>query len=762
MSRPAYRVEPNPARGKPLRVFVLLAHSFGARQWRERWARGELAGIHEQLPYGYFHCAGDQCEVEYSEDVTEAPLTRFVRMCFRRLLGFDLIHAWRNREKIARADVVWTHTELEYLAVLLLFRLGLARARRPRLIAQSVWLFDRWSRMSSLRRLAYRRLIEQADILTVHSPENLRVARELFPRQRSEFLRFGIDSSRMRPPRRREIARPIRVLSLGNDMHRDWDTLIKAFGGWSQVEVRMGGKRIGPRLRRKSRNFANLEIVAPTTVIETDRLYQWADFVVVPLKPNLHASGITVVTEAVLFGVPVICSDTGGLRAYFSDDEVRYVPLATPEYLRSAIEQLSTNSDLRFAMTRRAQARVAKADLNSRAFARRHIEISRELLGPGPNEPPTPSADHPASNPIRVFVFLGHGFGASWARGELPGINEARPYGYYHAQDNGCIVTYSMDAQESRPIGFARLGLRKCLGFDLIHAWRNRRAILEADAVWTHTELESLAVLALLWKVPRASRPRIIAQSVWLFGRWPQFWAPKRWLYRRLLRSADLLTVQCNANLTAAQRILPEASLRVVRYGIDLAKMVAARRRTIHTPIRILSLGRDMHRDWATLIAATSGRIEFELRVGAKKISARAIEHASNLTLVNPTSAQLPELYQWADLVVIALKPNLHASGITVLAEAALFGVPVICTGTGGLEEYFDGQCARYVAPGDFESMRRAINELAADERLRFELACNSQARLVEENLSTRARAKRLADISRELLSVDTLGSSRN
>ena len=1140
MSKPAYRTEPNPAPEKPLRVFVLLAHGFGARRWKERWIRGELAGIHEKLPYGYFHCARDNCEVEYSEDATENRLTQFVRMCFRRLLGFDLIHAWRNRERIEGADVVWTHTELEHLAALLLFRLGVARKRRPRLIAQSVWLFDRWRHISPLRRWAYRRLLEQADVLTVLSPDNLRIARELFPGKRCEFIPFGIDSSRMRPAKRRELGSPLRVLSLGNDMHRDWDTLIKALGGWSECEVRIGGKRIGPRLKRRTGNFANLEIVAPTSTAEIDQLYEWADFVVIPLKDNFHASGITVIIEAVLAGVPVVCTDTGGLRAYFSGDEIRYIPQAEPERLRGEIEELSRDHDLRFAMARRAQARVAGSDLNSRAFAWRHFELSRTLLEQANAEPPTLAGGRPAANSVRVFVFLGHGFGASnwtqrwksgrigginerlpygyfhaagygwtieysedkpehrlmkygrsalrlilgfdlihawrnrkairaadviwtntefehlaallllcrcprgrrprviaesvwlfdrwprmlapwrwlyrrllsdadsltvlspenlrvaralfpgkpaefipfgidaeaikparprpahhplrmlslgndihrdwhtlidavkgltdcevriggkrirwrtrgrtrgvrqiamrrsssaqevadlyawadlvvvplkrnlhasgitvvaeaiscgvpvictdtgglrayfsddevryvapcdpealrgailelardselayrlvkraqdrivsggmssrsyamrhralslalltpannhsqqstapnklstshpaprvfvflghgfgasWARGELPGINEAMPYGYYHAEEDGCVVTYSEDTPEGRLICLARMGLRRWLGFDLLHTWRNRRALREADVVWTHTELESLAALALLRVLPRASRPRVIAQSVWLFGRWAEFWALKRWLYQRLLRRADLLTVQCEANLAAARRLLPDARVRVVPYGIDLDKMVALRPRPVHTPIRILSLGRDMHRDWATLVAATAKQAEFEVRIGAKKITRSALAHGGNLTLMKPTSAQLPELYQWADLVVIPLKPNIHASGITVLAEAALFGVPVVCTGTGGLNEYFGDESVRYVPPGDSESMRRAINELAASDHLRFELARNAQARLIEKDLSTRARAKHLATLSRELLSQTT------
>ena len=1140
MTRPAYQTEADPAPAQLLRVFVLLAHSFGAQSWKERWNGGRLTGFQEQLPYGYFHCASDNCEVRYSEDTSENRVTYFLRMCFRRLLGFDVIHAWRNRNGIAQADVVWTHTEIEHLAVLLLFRLGLVGKRRPRLIAQSVWLFGRWSHLSAPKRWVYRRLLEHADLLTVLSPDNLRIARELFPAKRSELVLFGIDSSRMRPARRREVNRPIRILSLGNDMHRDWKTLIDALGGWSACEVKIGGKRIGRQVKRWTRGFGNFEIVTPHTAADTDQLYQWADFVVIPLKQNFHASGITVMAEAVVSGVPVICSDTGGLRAYFSGDEVCYVPFDRPGHLREAIEGLSQNADLCLTMARRAQARIVSARLDSRAFAWRHYELSRTLPIPGDSEPirlaPVPpratptgvhvfvflghgfgarhwtrrwasgqiaginerlpygffhaagggwtieysedrlegrsmkylrsglrlilgfdlihacrnrrsirTADviwtstefeylaallllrarphgrrpqviaesvwlfdrwarwwlprrwlyrwliagadaltvhspvnlrvaralfpgkrvefirfgidpdaikpavrrethHPlrivalgndihrdwrtlieavktidncevriggkrirwrtrgrtrgvrqivmrrstsaaevaelydradlvivplkpnlhasgitavsealargvpvictdtgglrayfseaevcyvapgdaealrgaildlASDPDRrfdlvtraqakiigkslssrsyalrhralsldllnaarnhtargmktidkpsaanatprVFVFLGHGFGASWARGELPGINEAMPYGYHHGREEGCIVTYSEDAPEGSFRRLMRLGLRKWLGFDMIHAWRNRRGLRDANVIWTHTELESLAALALLLMRRDAARPRVIAQSIWLLGRWQELWAPKHWLYRRLLRDADVLSVQCEVSQAAARRLFPNAKVETVRFGTDIDKVVPVKPRPLHHPIRILSLGRDMHRDWATLIAAVGNRPEFEVRIGARKIDRSLAAKSGNVILVKPTSQQLAELYQWADLVVIALKPNIHISGITVLTEAALFGVPAVCTDTGGLQEYFDDKCVRYVPPGDPEAMRRAINEVAADDSLRFELARNAQAHLIESDLSTRARARRLAGLSRALLS---------
>jgi glycosyltransferase involved in cell wall biosynthesis len=140
--------------------------------------------------------------------------------------------------------------------------------------------------------------------------------------------------------------------------------------------VRIGAKSIARRLARRSRN---IRLVAPDSR-ELRELYAWADMIVIPLKPNLHVSGITVVAEAVLFGVPMVCTDTGGLRAYFSDDEVRYVPANDPGAMRSAIEQLAANDALRFEMTSKAQERLLKTELSTRARARRLSDLSRDLL----------------------------------------------------------------------------------------------------------------------------------------------------------------------------------------------------------------------------------------------------------------------------------------------------------------------------------------------------------------------------------------------
>jgi glycosyltransferase involved in cell wall biosynthesis len=126
-------------------------------------------------------------------------------------------------------------------------------------------------------------------------------------------------------------------------------------------------------------HIPNVAIIAPKTAQEVSELYAWADVAVVPLKPNLHASGITVILEAVLCGVPVICTDTGGLRAYFSDDEVRYLASGDASALRRALEEFAEDDRLRFVLAARAQRRVHSADLTSRGFALRYYELSKQL-----------------------------------------------------------------------------------------------------------------------------------------------------------------------------------------------------------------------------------------------------------------------------------------------------------------------------------------------------------------------------------------------
>lgn len=357
-----------------MKVFVLLKAHFDTVLWRQRYELGEVPDI---VPYGYHHAADVGCEVRFSRPTPIGKgLLGFLRRALNFLLGCDLVHAFRNRAELARSkcDVVWTHTEQEHLAVRLLELLSCGHIKAAPMISQSVWLMDNWSTYSVPRRLVYRRLLRRSEILTFHSPCNAEAARACNFGAAIEVVPFGIshDSFPMKPPREMRTDRPLRILSLGTDVHRDWETLAAAFGNQFDFDVRVGSGTYPEHLVH-----ANI-LAKPLTMPEMIEHYAWADIVVVPLLKNLHASGLTVLLEAVANGVPVVVSDEGGLRHYFGDDHVNFVPGNDPERLRAAVRSLERS--VAVAKASAAQKRLLEACYTSRGYALRHVAISRVLV----------------------------------------------------------------------------------------------------------------------------------------------------------------------------------------------------------------------------------------------------------------------------------------------------------------------------------------------------------------------------------------------
>ena len=360
-----------------MKVHVHLAYGFGEARWGRRFDDGQLIGVNERDAYGYRHAAPMVGAMTSSVDHPEGRFGRLVRLGFRAVLGFDFLHAWRNRAALRAADVVWTHTESQHLAVSQVFALQrVPRARQPKLLAQSVWLIDRWDRLSALRRAYYRRLIRRADVLTFHSRDNLAMAATRLPGTRRELVLFGINAATITPPVRDPAGAPL-IISVGNDVHRDWPTLIAAVARHPDWRLRIVSTKCPPAL---AEGIANVEIAGVSTNSELTALWRQATIAVVPLSPNAHASGITVLQEAALNGVAAIASDVGGLRDYFDADSVSYYPSGDVDALERAIAHLLGDAGARYAQAVAAQRRMGPEGLSSYAFARRHVEISQTLV----------------------------------------------------------------------------------------------------------------------------------------------------------------------------------------------------------------------------------------------------------------------------------------------------------------------------------------------------------------------------------------------
>ncbi|WP_084652517.1 glycosyltransferase family 4 protein [Bosea sp. BIWAKO-01] len=357
----------------PISVFAHLAYDKDADGWREAWANGTLVGRNDITPYGYGRAGSMGCRVRFSRSRNEGMLGRLMRLGARVILGFDMAHAVSQRDAIFRSDVVWTHTESQFLAVSALL---MVRGSGPKLIGQSVWLFDRWPRFGPIRRALYRFLIRRVDVLTTLSTANAEIARKLFPDKRIEMLHFGIGCEDLGKPAQATES-GASVVAVGNDRHRDWKTLIAAVNDLKGVEVDILSHTAG---RHRGLARSHVRMGPAKTNDQLRAAYGHASVAVVPLTENAHASGITAILEAVLAGVPVIASDAGGLRSYFTDNEVIFVPVGDAGALSAAIAHVLAQRETSLAMTARAQARVVEGPANLDAYIRRHVEISRELV----------------------------------------------------------------------------------------------------------------------------------------------------------------------------------------------------------------------------------------------------------------------------------------------------------------------------------------------------------------------------------------------
>lgn len=284
------------------RVFVHLDHGRGLNAWALRYANREVL---DPTPYNY-GAASDVYDMAFSVDKHEGRVSRVVRKGIRRVCGFDLVHAIRNFAGALQSDVIWTHTENEHLALSALLLFMPAR-RRPKLIAQSIWLWDDWARYSRVRRFLYTRLLRVAALHTAHSPLNLAIAHSIVG-SRAVLVPYGASGPPKAPRVTRRGSQRVAVLGVGNDRDRNWQLLIDAARYDPDLDVRVLSTNLTQRGLPP-----NITVFPARSIDEVASAYAGCEVVAVPLHPNKHASGLTVLIESLASDRPVLASNTGGL-----------------------------------------------------------------------------------------------------------------------------------------------------------------------------------------------------------------------------------------------------------------------------------------------------------------------------------------------------------------------------------------------------------------------------------------------------------------
>lgn len=316
----------------------------------------------------------------------------------------------------------------------------------------------------------------------------------------------------------------------------------------------------------------------------------------------------------------------------------------------------------------------------------------------------------------RVAVLLNHSQDpATWEARYLEGeATDTTPYGYGLAAE-WFDLTWARSHEESARVRRWRIALAGRLGFDLVHAWRNRRVLFAADVVWTHTEVEHLAVSLLRRLVPRYRRTHVLAQTIWLWDRWPEFGAVRRRAYAWLLESSAVEGLHSPLNLAMSRHTVPGRRVMLIPFGTTrVTDRVSAPPEGAPREWDVVAPGNDQHRDWATLAEVARRRPGLRFWVATGAASARAVAWPENARVARSTdTATYATALADAGVCVLALKPNLHVSGMTTALEATSVATPLVVAGDGGLRSVL-GPGPRFVDPGDVEALAQAIDEVLA------------------------------------------------
>jgi glycosyltransferase involved in cell wall biosynthesis len=216
----------------------------------------------------------------------------------------------------------------------------------------------------------------------------------------------------------------------------------------------------------------------------------------------------------------------------------------------------------------------------------------------------------------------------------------------------------------------------------------------------------------------------------------------KRFLLGINMRCAPLIVSysQFQVDLWSAAFSIPKNRFVVLPYTIDYPFYARGANQSgaaaAQEPPYILAIGRDLGRDFASLVEATR-----QLGLRLKLITlpylipenAREAGHVEILQRVS--YAELFRLYGGATAVAVPLKKDvIYPSGIRAVMESLAVGCPAIVSRTAILEEYFPASSGtvHYVEAEDVDQLKAAIQLLLADDGLRARLKQRGQEYIVQ------------------------------
>jgi hypothetical protein len=285
------------------------------------------------------------------------------------LQGLDPLRGLQTLHKSRRYDVILAFSESPALLPALakwLFR------NRVRVAVCDPGVTESWLLRERLLDLVLPRLDA---ILVLGSNQKQYIERRWRTKALIEVVHYHADTHFFAPE---EAASEGPILSVGDDEARDFDCLVSAQAGLDLPIILKTRRNIAGASRSP-----NITVVSQRlSAVDFRALYARSRFVVVPLKPAVHASGVNTVVEAMAMGKAVIVSDSPGIRDYVTPNETcLMVPCGDASALRTAITRLVADPAACHRLGANAR-KFVEEKLSHAVYARNFAAALRRAAGP--------------------------------------------------------------------------------------------------------------------------------------------------------------------------------------------------------------------------------------------------------------------------------------------------------------------------------------------------------------------------------------------
>ena len=351
---------------------------------------------------------------------------------------------------------------------------------------------------------------------------------------------------------------------------------------------------------------------------------------------------------------------------------------------------------------------------------------------------------------MRVHVELSHRVDVSdWRRrhavGEVP---DASPYGLDRLEPLGFELGYRPAIRTRALDSAARAVLRKgAHGLEFGEAFRDS-ARRRAELVLCWDERTG-APAGLRARLP--GEPPAVTGVIWATE--PSESEAIRRLVALSLRSSPAVWALSIAQVDVLRRSwrLADDAVHWLPFGVDTTFWRLRPEEDVPRRGQVLAVGNDRHRDHALLVESVrrARQVDEDIRLDLVTNQTVALTSMPGRVHTSKSHVDLRQLYGSSSVVALALRPNLHVSGITVALEAMACARPVVITGTAGMSDYVeDGVSGYLVPPDDPDALSSAVTKLTRDPEMAAAMG-RAGFRRASALFSTSAMSARLADFLR-------------